>query len=443
MQSVHEPSRRRTRTRIGSPFLVLLAAALCLPIGAAQADIRIWEQHAGEPGHRYFDLTGYLQPGFVLRQNDPNAPVTDNQFWLQRARFGFKSAIGEHLFLRLELETTPAPVLNDAYVEFRLHPAFRVRAGQFQMAFLRTFQFGEPQLAFIDRSVFTPQAPDRPYLRYLTPRDIGLMFTGFVGDPSTSSTSPVLEYWAGTFVGRGSNQTRNDNNSFLYSLRTQLHVLGVPEGVEAESDLARNESPRVSVAAGAYTNCDDRGQWNRGLTSDVEFRWNGLFASAAAVWFRNGESRGLGNALGYGPGCGKEGGLAVPDHIATGASAQVQYVLPKRWFPWGDNELELLLRWDAVSPYAPVDRSSFLGRLLGGGKEHSDYVAPPSFADADNAPTRWRTTVGANWFPTGRQTLRLSLNYQFNQEAEAVQTGDRFIETIANDVLWLQMTAGI
>lgn len=432
-----------------------VAAALVLVAAShAAADIRLWEEHAEEPArHRYFDLTGYLQPGFIARQFDEFSPITEDLFWLQRARIGFRGKLQSWLFVQFELETTPAPVLNDAFIEARIHPSFNIRAGQFQLAFLRTFQFGEPYLAFIDRTIFTPQSPDRPFLRYLTPRDVGLMFTGRIGDQSPDAARPVLEYWLGSFVGRGSNQIRNDNEAFLYSARVQAHLRGVPERVEEESDLARNRIARISTAAGVYSNCDDRGQWNRGFTVDSEFRYEGLFASAAFVWFRNGPSEGIGAFLGYDRACKEGAGAGTVDHIANGASAQVQYVLPEKWFRFAGQSFELLARWDWVNPNSPMvaplfggsgERRATLGeRLFGGGDDTPGYVQPPSFGDADNAPSRWRMTAGINWFPTSRQTLRISANYQWNLETEPVRMSGLTIPAINNNVAWIQMTAGI
>jgi len=413
------------------------AAALAAAPPLARADLRLWEEGADAPApHRFYAVTAFIQPGFIWRADDPNSPATDDNFWLQRARFGFKALPFRSVYVRLELETTPSPVLTDAYVEWRIHEALVVRGGQFQLAFLRTFQFNEANLAFIDRTLYVPAAPDRPALRYLSPRDIGLMVTGRVGRTDPDGRSPVLEYWAGAFLGRGPNQIRNDDDAFLFSARLQLHVLGIAEGLEAESDLARNWYPHVSVAAAAYTNCDDRGQWNRGFTADAELRWQGLFASATFVWFRNGASSGLGDVLGYGPGC--PGVAGAVDHIAAGASVQLQYVLPTMLVPAGAGDWEILARWDHVAPAGPAD-----GSFFGGGPTTPGYVPPPSYSDTDNPPTRWRLTFGVNWFPTHTQTLRLSINYQLNRELEHVILAGTEYQGILNDVFWLQLTVGI
>jgi len=427
---------------LGRLFVALLAistATAALAPAAARADIRVWEENEDDIWHhRWFAFTGFAQPGFIYRQNDPENAISDDHFWLQRARFGFRAQLHRYIQLRFEIEGMPSPNLTDVFVDLPFHPAFSIRVGQFLLPFLRTYQINEANQAFIDRLIYTPQQPDRFALRYLNPRDVGMMFTGIIGNTDPEVMSPGLQYWAGVFLGRGANQIVNDDNAFLYSARVNFHVLGPPKGADQESDLANNENPHVAAGAGIYTNCDDRGNYNRGMTFDSEFRYRGLYAYASFVRFYNGAVRNdsLGKFLGYGGSCG--GGIAgASDSIAWGASLQVQYVLPTMLFPIPDQALEVLARFDAVAPLNPAD-----GSFLGGGVSSVGYAPPPDYRDADNPPTRWRLTFGLNWFPTHDQLIRLSLNYQLNRETEnAIIAGREFIG-VKNDTLWLQGTVG-
>jgi len=432
-------------TRIGLAFGAF-GALLCVG-GAAAADIRVWEEHPESVWkNRNLDITGYLQPGYIQRQDDPDGqnPHEDDNFWLQRARFGLRSRVHRFVWVRMEYDATVSQ-LEDGYLEARFLEQLNLRFGQFQIPFLKTFMFSEVNLAFNDRAVYTPLQQDRETLRYLRPRDLGFMLSGRVGDVTPKATTPVLEYWAGMFLGQGQGATNNIDDAYLYSARIQLHTLGVPDGVEAESDLARNESPRVGIAAGVYSNCDDRGQWNRGWTADAELRWQGVYVSGSFVWFKNGAASGLGETLGYGAdtACGR--GPAAggpPDHIASGMSAQAQYVLPK-FVPEQKHSFELLARFDQVNPQSPCNAVTGKCKFLGGGPSTPGYLIPASYEDADNPPTRYRITAGLNWFPDDRQTLRLSLNYQINREAEDVQNANGTFTGIKNDVIWFQATAGL
>lgn len=123
-------------------------------------------------------------------------------------------------------------------------------------------------------------------------------------------------------------------------------------------------------------------------------------------------------------------------------SAQAQYVLP-HFVPEQKHSFELLARFDQVNPQSPCNSVTGKCKFLGGGPDTPGYLVPASYDDADNAPTRYRITAGLNWFPDDRQTLRLSLNYQLNREAEDVQNANGTFTGIKNDVIWFQATAGL
>jgi len=427
--------------RLFVALLLLSTAANALAPTTARADIRVWEENEDDIWHhRWFAFTGFAQPGFLYRQNDKNNPSSQDQFWLQRARFGFRTQLHRFIQLRFEMEGMPTPNLTDVFVDMPFHTAFSIRFGQFLLPFLRTYQINEVNQAFIDRLVYTPQQPDRAALRYLNPRDVGIMFTGIIGNADPDVMSPAVQYWVGAFLGRGANQLINEDNAFLYSARVNVHVLGPPKAADQESDLANNENPHVAVGGGVYTNCDDRGNYNRGVTFDSEFRFRGFYAYASFVRFYNGpvNGDGLGKFLGYdgANSCRRKAASGEP-HAAWGASFQAQYVLPPMLFPVRDQALEVLARFDFVAPQNPAD-----GSFLGGGTETPTYTPPTDYINSDNPPSRWRLTFGLNWFPTREQILRVSVNYQLNRETEnAIIAGDPFVG-IANDILWLQGTVG-
>ena len=426
-------------------------ALLLWGVGTVSADIRVWEnggdEETGEArdssGNRFLDLSAFAQPGFVLRFADEFAGRTDNTPVLQRARFGINTRLQWWLRMRMEVELAPTPNLQDAFLEFMPHDGFHLRAGQFQLPFLRSYQFNELNLGFIDRPLYTPLGGFRSTIRYLSPRDIGVMGLGKIGDLTTGSTSPVFEYWLGAFLGRGANTPTNDDNAFLYAARVQLHAFGVPLGANSESDIARNTRPRLALAASVYSNCDDRENWNRGFNADAEFRWLGLYLSGAFFWFKNGPA--TKGQLGYGDFCGQGYNTDSPpdsppfNFISRGAHAQVQYVLPEVLFPVRNQAFELLARFDWVDPNTPYAS----GRPLLGSEDSPQYAPPTDIDDSDNAPTRYRITLGINWFPTAAQTLRVQLNYQINRELEDIETPDGTIVGVRNEILWLQITAGL
>lgn len=419
---------------------VLVALPIVLAASGARADIRIWEEHPDSPWlHRDLWLTAYLQPGYIWRQDDPNGlnPNQDNNFWVQRARLGIRAQLQRYLFLRLEYDAR-GNALADAYVDAKFHPAINIRVGQYQIPFLRTWLYSDSKLAFIDRVVYTPQAQARDALAYLGARDIGLLAYGalpFAG----GDTAPTLQYWLGMYLGQGPNASNNFNDAYMYTARVQLDALGRPVGEDAQSDLARNTTPRVSIGGGVYTNCDDRHIWNRGFTGDAELRYEGLFIGASFIWFKTSPSSGLGDALGYGSTCVGTPGLAP--QIATGGSAQVGYVLPEL-FTGKDQSVEVLARFDQVNPQSPCNRTTGKCSFFGGGPATDGYVEPDSLL-GDNPPSHYRITSGLNFFPNNTQQLRLSVNYQIDRETEHITKSGNTFAGVKNDVIWFQMTAGL
>jgi hypothetical protein len=410
----------------------------------------VWQEVAAEDAQDvpYFDLTAYLQPGYIIRHDDEDVaamttiPASDDHFWLRRARVGFRTLIHPWLFARLELEAAPSPVLTDAYVDVLAIPELQIRVGQYKVPFLRSAGFSESSTGFLDPPLYLPTARDRGFLRYLQPRDVGIMLHGIVGDVDFG---PAVSYGAGVFLGNGANPTSNPDASLMVTARVEGDLFGVPIGAGVENDLARNDRPRIGLGAGVLSTCDDAGDFERGFTVDAELRYEGIYASAAFVRFRNGPASDdvWTSLMGYDQeeACGGESAMFLPDHLAWGAHVQAQYVLPQLLFPVDGQSLELLARWDIAQPHEPNDG------FLGGDDTSPGYVAPTSYAaDAEQPPNQWRLTFGLNWYPTDETRLRLGLSYQHRRETEDVlplgPTGPR-IGDLSNDILWLQLTAGI
>lgn len=422
--------------------------------------------HARRPfldDYRWLEFTGFLQPGYIVRldsSSDGISPgATDDTWWLQRARLGLRAQLFDWLRLRVEFDMTTSFSLQDAFVDIAPADWLQIRVGQFIVPFLQTFRYNEVNIAFLDRAIYVPTSPDRSYIRYFTPRDVGLSLSGRIGDLSPSAGTPVFEYQLGMFSGRGTNVALNDDGVFLWAGRLTLYALGVPVGFDRETDIARNHIPRATVGVAGYSNCDDRQNWNRGFTTDVEFRYEGLFIEGAFFWTRNGASgtRNIGSSgqhdaffLADSNGCqGNTDGTTQPDgtpntidFVSRGANIQIQYVLPRILTdePFSLMDLELLFRADWVdgnSPYASGDP------LFGGGPGSPGYAQPVDYTNPDNPPTRWRLTFGLNYYPTGQSQIRLGINYQLNREAEDVVSGGRTFRAVSNDIFWVQMTVGL
>ncbi len=392
------------------------------------------------------DVGGFGQAGYfdfmtwdkTAEQKSGVTPL--DGFLLQRARLNVRGQVTRYFnaFFEVELAGGTAS-LQDAYVESKPLQALQVRIGQFLVPFLQTYQFNEVNTSFLDREIYVPQTQLRHPLRFLQPRDIGGMISGTVGNLSPASTRPVFEYGVGVFNGQGSNNPIHENTAFLYAARLQLHVLGYPEGRIYESDFARNTTPRVSVALGGMMNCDDESNWDRGFTTDAELRWHGLYASASFVWMKasgaSGPGNGVAGGLSYSTNC--KGGN-TPAYLGNGGHFQVQYLLPYLAIRQGGG-FEVLARFDQVSPYnAPT---SFLGTSV---PAEGGHPLPTSGdGNVDDLPSRWRITVGVNWFPLGMYAIHVSANFQFIQMTTPIPVQQDVLASLQEGVFWIQATAGI
>lgn len=429
----------------------LLGAFLWLGAAHASADARVFERGRDEATgevsnpreHRFVDLMAFVQPGVLFRITDPDEELArgDDQILLHRARLGVDAVPIWWARLRLELELADgAPSLQDALVELMPHDAIHVSIGRMPVPFLLAYRFHESRLGLVDRPIYTPLAGQRPFVSHLSVREIGAQVSGRVGDLSEGATMPVFEYALAAMVrGNGADPGVDDGSQWLYAGRVTLHVRGLADGHAVESDLARNVVPRVAVAGGVYSSCGENGEWSRGWTADTELRWQGLHVSGSFVWLKNGPA--ANGQLGY----GRCDGMIGPDGTAlrtvtAGAHAQLAYVLPELLFPVRNQAVELVTRFDWVSPRAPFDGGR---KILGGDTDHPQYTAPSAFDDALDAPTRWRVTLGATWYPTGHPELRVQLNYQINRELEDVVTMAGTTRDVRNEVVWLQITAGL
>ncbi len=404
------------------------------------ADARVFERgRDAETGeipqpreHRYVDLTAFLQPGLLLRFADDGPLVNDtDELVLHRARIGVDASPVWWARLKLEADLAEGSFqLTDAFVELRPHPAVHLTLGRMPAPFLLAYRFHESNLGFVDRPLYTPLAEQRAFLSMFAPRDLGVRVSGRVGDLEPGAHTPVFEYALAAMTRPERRAMRpEDGSEWIYTGRVAFHPLGIADGEAYEGDLARNTVPRVAVGGGVYTGCEL--DWSRAFTADVELRWQGLYVSGAYVWSKNGPA--ADRQLGYGR-CG--GGATGDRTVSAGSHAQVAYVLPELLFPVRGQALEVMARFDWVQPEAPFDPDR---RLRGGTTSHPDYVVPNTL-DGPRGPERNRWSFGLTWHASMSTPMRVQLVYQHHREAEDVAG---LVGQTRNDVLWLQITAGI
>jgi Phosphate-selective porin O and P len=172
----------------------------------------------------------------------------------------------------------------DAYLEWRVHRDFNIRAGQFFVPFDRLRTVREFALQMADRPA--------PVNEFTLDRDVGIMFysDSFLGDHSP------LAWRIGVFGGGGTNLSTAKKAGGLFVGRLELRPLG-PIDDDSEGDQDRRRKPGLAMGVGYALNLNTNrlrsttGATFAGGTTDYEhlaadlvFKWRGFALQAEHVW---------------------------------------------------------------------------------------------------------------------------------------------------------------
>lgn len=172
----------------------------------------------------------------------------------------------------------------DAYLDWKVHRDFNVRAGQFFVPFDRLRTVREWALQMGDRP--------RPVLEFTLDRDAGVAFYSdrFLGD-----RSPIA-WRLGAFGGGGTNLADGREPGTLLVGRLELRPLG-PIDDDREGDLERRRSPGLALGAAFAANFNTNrlrsttGPTFQGGTTDylhaaadLVFKWSGFALQAEYLW---------------------------------------------------------------------------------------------------------------------------------------------------------------
>ncbi len=154
---------------------------------------------ASDDGNWSLKVGAVVQVRFVYNRFEDNDPKLGNgdpndqyAFQIARARLILSgTAITKDLGYQVHLawDKGGLPSLKDAYLDYRVHDYFRVRAGQFKKPFDREEITSDAKLEFVDRSI-TDAA-------FGQGRDIGITIH------DNYEKSPTFEYAIGAFNGTG------------------------------------------------------------------------------------------------------------------------------------------------------------------------------------------------------------------------------------------------
>ncbi|UQA56580.1 OprO/OprP family phosphate-selective porin [Polyangium aurulentum] len=176
--------------------------------------------------------------------------------------------------------------LFDAYVDWRIHRDFNVRAGQFFVPFDRMRTVREFAIQLADRPV--------PVGELTLDRDVGITLYSdkFLGDASP------FAWRASVFGGGGTNLTLGKEPGALVVGRLELRPLGAIDD-DSEGDLERRRRPGIALGGAFAANVNtNRLRSTTGATfaggttdylhaaADLVFKWRGFAFAAEYLWKR-------------------------------------------------------------------------------------------------------------------------------------------------------------
>lgn len=207
----------RPAASLGRAALVVLV--LCLASGAADAQ-QSQPSATGNSGSEFeFSPRGYIQfdwrgyPEWTVPTG--SGRLNREPLEVRRARVGFDGQWGRLSFeLTLDPQDADGVLVKDAYGQFRVSRALRLRVGQFKVPGGREYQTSARTLDFLERSAFAESIA--------AGRDLGVMAIGDLGSR--------LEYRAGVFAGDGNGRASRAGwtgaGRVLWSLTDDLDIGG-------------------------------------------------------------------------------------------------------------------------------------------------------------------------------------------------------------------------
>lgn len=126
-----------------------------------------------------------------------------NSFDIRRARLDVRGDLAPDLGYRVQVELAGSPKIVDAFMQWKVRPAFGLQAGQFKVPFTIENPYSPANLETIDNSLIITSLVEYNHVSGASTggRDIGLSASGSAG---------IFDYAVGVFNGSGVN--RGDNN---------------------------------------------------------------------------------------------------------------------------------------------------------------------------------------------------------------------------------------
>ena len=294
---------------------------------------------------------GFIIPGFSYIQDDPEALTAQDGFTLA-ARLGLESRlqVGKTpgvIAARIEVDLTPAPLLKDAVLSYRLASFIRIDAGQFKVP------YGLGYLAADTRRLL----PATPLIyNDMTARDMGLMVTASLPIQKKTWASAQLA----VFNGEGANRIQNVNQKLLYAVRGTFTPFGardrIFEGPDGATYLGIGGGWMYNLL-GAEESAEEINQYQ----GELQFSWNVLSLQGEYLFGEHAFTNG-----------------SVQDYRQIGWYGTLGCVIPA---PWVREHIQLVGRYAQAEPDDAVE-GDFAGQVAPNSEEITGglnlyWVGPP------------------------------------------------------------------
>ena len=193
--------------------------------------------NAQEKSTKWYDNVKFSGYGMLQYQGQDKEDAESNTFNLRLARFILDGKIGDFDW-RAQIQGTnvkgpgePTVQLVDLYAEWRKHPEFKIRAGQFKRAFTfenPTHPITQGWYSYANVINALSGFGDRTGEKSSGGRDIGIQVSGDLFPNSNGRR--LLHYQVGAYNGEGINQKDYDNRKDIIGGAWIMPVSGVRIG---------------------------------------------------------------------------------------------------------------------------------------------------------------------------------------------------------------------
>ena len=170
-------------------------------------------------------ISGFVQGMYQANLTD-EGKLSDNTFSMRRVRMSIEGNLAKGLSYKIQGDFTRKPMLVDAFVKYKVSPAFAIQLGQFKTPFsiespinpvnLEIFDYGEIIQALVGYKDVCGVGS--------LGRDLGIMATGSLLPVETRNGDKfgLVDYSIGVFNGNGANEKDNNNRKDIVG-RLDIH----------------------------------------------------------------------------------------------------------------------------------------------------------------------------------------------------------------------------